>query len=257
MIEEFINKLSGLSFNIEKHEYTIMSNGENAFILYLTVDNKISTSRKINLLKATYVTNKREQIEQDIWLSGYIRGEDTLRPNSFKEAGLVFYQNKLNSISENDLIYITLELPQEGKNLTVTFKNNDNKWQMTQVENSDMEIKLSPKQMEKILLKKIERLDAFEERLGVTFENISLKLDDSYIWAKLFCELHSLNGTKLNESIDIECVLYSNDGSILEKESECVYEEDFFGFELVEFSFSGNIEMANNISKIRIYPKKR
>lgn len=256
MTEEINEKLSGLGFKIEKYEDTSMSNGEDAFIIYLNVDNKISASRKISLLKATYVTHKREQLEQDIWLSGYITGEDTLKPNSFKKAGLVFYKNKLNSISENDVIYITVELPQEGKELTVSFKKVENNWQMTQVENTDLEIKLSPKQFEKILLKKIERLDAFEERLGVAFENISLKLDDSYIWAKLFCELHSINGTKLNESIKIECVLYSNDGSILEKESKIVYKEDFFGFELIEFIFTGNIDMASNVSKIRIYPKK-
>lgn len=257
MTEEINEKLSGLGFKIEKYEDTSMSNGENAFIIYLTVDNKISTSRKINLLKATYVTNKREQLEQDIWLSGYITGEDTLKPNSFKKAGLVFYKSKLKSISENDIIYITIELPQEGKELTISFKKDENKWQMAQVENSDLEIKFTPKQLEKILLKKIERLDAFEERLGVTFENISLKLADNYIWGKLFCELHSLNGTKLNDSIEIECVLYSNDGSILDKKSASIYEEDFFGFELIEFSLTGNIEMANNVSKIRIYPKKR
>lgn len=191
MTEEINEKLSGLGFKIEKYEDTSMSNGEDAFIIYLTVDNKISTSRKINLLKATYVTHKREQLEQDIWLSGYITGEDTLKPNSFKKAGLVFYKNKLKSISENDIIYITAELPQEGKELTVSFKKDENKWQITQVENSDLEIKFTPKQLEKILLKKIERLDAFEERLEVQFEKLSIKVDnDDSIWFSLFGELH-------------------------------------------------------------------
>jgi len=257
MTEEINEKLSGLGFKIEKYEDSSLSNGENAFIIYLTVENKIPESRQINLLKATYVTHDREQLEQDIWLSGYITGEEKLMPNSFKKAGLVFYKNKLRSISNNDVLFITVELQQEGKEITVSLKKNEYNWQIIQVENTDLEIKLSPKQLEKILLKKIERLEAFEERLGVTFENISLKLDDNYIWAKLFCELHSSNGTKLNESIEIECVLYSSDGTILEKNSEYVNEEDFFGFELIEFSFFGNIEMANNVSKIRIYPKKR
>lgn len=257
MINKNTENLFGLEIRIEKYEEFINLYDEKLFLIYLVIDNKKSINREINLLKATYINNKREQIEQDEWQPGYIEGKDTLMPNSFKKAGLVFYKNKLKTISENDIIYITVELPQEGKELTVSFKNEENKWQMTQVENTDLEIKLSPKQLEKILLKKIERLDAFEERLGVIFENISLKLDDSYIWAKLFCELHSSNGTKLNESIKIECVLYSGDGSILEKESVSVYEEDFFGFELIEFSFTGNIDMANNVSKIRIYPKKR
>ena len=92
MTKEINGNLTGLGFEIEKFEETAMYNGDYAIVIYLTVDNKISTSRKINLLKATYVTNKREQLEQDIWLSGYITGEDTLKPNSFKKAGLVFYK---------------------------------------------------------------------------------------------------------------------------------------------------------------------
>lgn len=256
MTKEINEQLSGLDFKIEKYDDDSMSNGEDAFIIYLIVDNNISNSRKINLLKATYVTHKREQLEQDIWLSGYITGEDTLKPNSFKKAGLVFYKNKLKSISINDIIFITVELPQEGKKLTISFIKEANSWRIAQVEDTDLEIKFTPKQLEKTLLKKIERLDAFEERFGVTFENISLKITDSYIWAKLFFELHSLNGTKLNESIEIECVLYGSDSSILEKKSVNVSKNDFFGFELIEITLTGSIEMASNVSKIRIYPKK-
>jgi hypothetical protein len=256
MTEEINEELSGLSIKIEKYEDSSMSNGENAFIIYLIVDNKISNRRKINLLKATYVTHKREQLEQDIWLTGYITGEDTLKPNSFKKAGLVFYKSKLKSISENDIIYITIELPQEGTELSISFKMSENKWQMTQVENTELEIKLRPKQLEKILLKKIERLEAFEGRLGVSIQNLSLKLEESYVWARLYCELHTINGTKLNESIYLECALYGNDGSILGKQSVFINEDDFFGFELVEIAFTGNIEIAGQVSKIRIYPKK-
>lgn len=256
MTEEINEKLSGLGFKIEKYEDTSMSNGEDAFIIYLNVDNKISASRKISLLKATYVTHKREQLEQDIWLSGYITGEDTLKPNSFKKAGLVFYKNKLKSISENDIIYITAELPQEGKELTVTFKKDENKWQMTQVENSDLEIKFTPKQLEKILLKKIERLDAFEERLEVQFEKLSIKVDnDESNWFSLFGELHTTGGTELKNSIEVICVLYDKEGKILEQSTEYFSVDSFFGFEVFEFRFQED-GIANEVGSIRIYPKK-
>ena len=257
MTEEINEKLSGLGFKIEKYEDTSMANGENAFIIYLTVDNKISTSRKINLLNATYVTHKREQLEQDIWLSGYITGEDTLKPNSFKKAGLVFYKNKLKTISENDIIYITVELPQEGKELTVSFKNEENKWQMTQVENTDLEIKFTPKQLEKILLKKIERLEAFEERLNVSIEKLSIKVDnDDSAWFRLFGELHSKTNTELEETIEVVCVIYDKQGSIIKQKYIYFLKDSFFGFEVFEFWFQ-EYGIANEVGSIRIYPKKR
>lgn len=56
VIEDFL----GLEFAIDALDDTSMSNGENAFIIYLKVDNKTQKSRKINLLKATYVTSQRE-----------------------------------------------------------------------------------------------------------------------------------------------------------------------------------------------------
>jgi hypothetical protein len=256
MTEEIGEKLSGLGFKIEKFEDSSMSNGENAFIIYLTVDNKISSSRKLNLLKATYVTHKREQLEQDIWLSGYITGEDTLKPNSFKKAGLVFYKNKLKSISDNDIIYITAELPQEGKELTISFKKEENKWQMTQVEKTDLEIKFTPKQLEKILLKKIERLDAFEERLNVSIEKLSIKVDnDDSAWFTLYGELHTKTNTELEETIKVVCVIYDKQGSIIEQDDKYFLKDSFFGFEVFEFRFQED-GIANEVGSIRIYPKK-
>lgn len=256
MREEISDRLSGLDFKIEKHEDTSMTNGEKAFIIYLTVDNKISNSRKINLLKAIYVTHKREQLEQDIWLSGYITGEDTLKPNSFKKAGLVFYKNKLKSISENDIIYITVELPQEGAELTVSFKKDENKWQMTQVENSDLEIKFTAKQLEKILLKKIERLDAFEERLNVNIEKLSIKVrNDDTGWFNLLGEIHPRVGITIDENTKLICILYDKEGGILKQESKTFYSENFYGFEIFDFVIQKD-NIANEIGSIRLYPKK-
>ena len=164
MAEE-IEELLGLAFTIDDFVDSSLTNGEKAFIIYLEVDNKTINSRKINLSKATYVTSKREQLEQDVWLSGYIIGEDVLKPNSFKKAGLVFYKSKLKAICENDLVYISLELSKEGTAVTICFRRVGSNWVLINKEKAEMEIKLSSKQIEKNLLKHIERLEAFEDNL--------------------------------------------------------------------------------------------
>lgn len=249
---EVIDEFWGLEFAIERLEDSPMSNGENAFIIYLKVDNKTQKSRKINLLKSTYVTCQREQLEQDIWLSGYIIGEATLKPNSFKKAGLVFYKSKLKTISDNDVIYISIELIQEGGALTLCFQKTGNNWLLISKEKSEIEIKLTPKQLEKTILNRIERLEAFEERLGVSIQNLSIKIG-SYI--SLFAELHSITGTSINENIEVECVLYDKDGLVIDKTTKNIDADDFFGFQVLEMNFFGD-DLAEQVGKIRIYPKK-
>jgi len=251
-IEDFV----GLEFKIDNVEDTSMSNGEDAFIIYLNIDNRTSKSRKINLLKATYVTNDREQIEQDIWLSGYIIGEDTLKPNSFKKAGLIFYKSKLKKVLKDDIIYVTIELIKEGTELTLCFKKTDTNWVIINKEKIDIEIKLTPKQLEKNLLKRIERLEAFEERLEVNFEKLSINVDDDdSLWFGLLGELHSNSGLELRESIEVICVLYDNQDGIIKQSSQYFDHDNFFGFEVFEFRFQED-KIANRVNKIRIYPKK-
>jgi len=253
MAEE-IDEFFGLAFTIDGFEDTSLTNGENAFIIYLNVDNKIPKSRKINLLKATYVTSKREQLEQDIWILGYIMGEDTLKPNSFKKAGLVFYKSKLKAISENDLIYISIELTQEGGALSLCFQRKGNNWIIIDKEKADIEIKLTPKQLEKSLFKCIERLEVFEERLGVSIQSVSININDATNWPTLFCELHSSNGTAINEWITVDCILYDKDGLVISEAKKMIDPKKFFAFEVIKLQFTDVI--AEEISKIRLYPKK-
>lgn len=253
MQEEHMDNLLGFKFNIEGIEKSSMANGEEAHIIYLVVDNSTSKKRNISLSKATYVTSEREQIEQDIWLSGYITGDDILQPNSYKKAGIIFYTHKLKTISIDDILYISIDLPKEGTEMTVCFKNTGKKWEVIDIDKSEIEIKLTPKQIQKGLLKKIERLDAFEDKLGISFENISTKIINESNDFTLFCEAHSSNSTTIEDYIDIECVLYDGEGMVLEKKSKSLSPDDFFGFEVLEFYGVGN---ADEVNKIRLYPKK-
>ena len=108
--------------------------------------------------------------------------------------------------------------------------------------------------LEKSLLQKIERLEAFEDRMKIRLENLSIKIDNNN-WLTLFCEVHPLNGTTINEYIEVECVIYDNEGTILEVDSKSLDEEDFFGFEILKFDFYDK-ELVDKIGKIRLYPKK-
>ena len=107
----------------------------------------------------------------------------------------------------------------------------------------------------KTLFNKIERFEAFEERLGVRFENISVKVesDDRF---RVFFELYSNSGTSLDEiTVFIDFVVYDIDGKILKVMTKYADTEHFFAFQIFEFDCWED-SILDKVSKIRIFPKK-
>ena len=118
---------------------------------------------------------------------------------------------------------------------------------------------LQTKQMKEILAKsllnKIERLEAFEERLNVRFENISIEISGyGNGWFSIFLELYSNTGTKLEQLTKIECVAYDINGQILCVKNTHAFNEKFFGFEVFELVFQVD-GIAEKVNKLRLYPK--
>lgn len=139
-MQEYIQHVFlGFEFNIERIEQSAMDNGEKASIIYLVVNNVTSKKRNISLSKATYVTNKGEQIEQDTWLSGYLTQDDVLQPNAYKKLEIIYYANKLKNISNDDTLYFSMSLPKEGTKLTVCFKKESEGWGIVDVDKTDIE----------------------------------------------------------------------------------------------------------------------
>lgn len=120
---------------------------------------------------------------------------------------------------------------------------------------TDIEMKLTIGELEKDLLKRIERLEAFEERLGVSIQNLSVRIDSERKWLTIFYELYSAIGTTIKEYITVECILYDEDGLIIEEAHSIIETDKFFGFEVIKEEFR-EYGIAERVSKIRVYPKK-
>ena len=106
--------------------------------------------------------------------------------------------------------------------------------------------------LSKQLLKKVERLDAFEERFAMKFERISINVDQNgYIG--LFFEVHPINGTTIENSFYVDIVLYDKEGYILDKHTTVYRKESFFGFDVDRVYF--NKATSDKIERIRIFPR--
>jgi len=103
----------------------------------------------------------------------------------------------------------------------------------------------------------IERMKKFEDKLGITFNALSVYVDDSpdeegeYSY-KVSGEIVS-EEDEVEHSIDIIVVFYDSSGSIIDADEKFIMEEDFMGFDIL--SLSGFLR-SNDVDKVKIFPKK-
>ncbi len=101
----------------------------------------------------------------------------------------------------------------------------------------------------------VERLEAFEDRLGVSLQGLFASLDTEYGFMSVNGELHARDSTELGQDIDIVVTLYDSAGRVVGVTSQYMDSDSFFGFE----AFSARFSEANDppVAKIRVYPKTR
>lgn len=98
----------------------------------------------------------------------------------------------------------------------------------------------------------IERLERFEEKLGVSLEKLNWKFDKYNLI--ITGELHSKQGEELKENIRIIAALYDKNGYVINTIQSDIYSKyDFMGYEPFSITF---YSVGTGISKIRVFPKK-
>ena len=104
----------------------------------------------------------------------------------------------------------------------------------------------------------VQRLDAFEERLGVRIEALSafesVEDFDGEIEVTVRGELHSEGGTTLDQDVDLEVAVYDGEGRVVETSSQRFRTDSFFGFATFQIS----VYLTPGLAKrLRLIPKLR
>ena len=115
------------------------------------------------------------------------------------------------------------------------------------------------KEMSRALLGKIERVPVFEEKLGITYENISIKISKPFDELNLviFADVMLVDEEKLqkNTMIETKVTFYDEDNYILDMLSDHFNVSDFLGFDTRRL-YDGYIDFKlEDIAKIRILPR--
>jgi hypothetical protein len=103
---------------------------------------------------------------------------------------------------------------------------------------------------------KIERLEAMEEKCGISLDAMYASLAETSYTGKYIVtlngEIHSANGTKIAENLRIAVTLHDDTGRVVNRKEHWVSADRFFGME----SFSVGFTTEDVPYKIRIQPTK-
>ncbi len=97
----------------------------------------------------------------------------------------------------------------------------------------------------------IERLEAFEEKLGVSFQGLYAVIDEDND-IKVNGELILINGSQLSQHIQINVSAHDSAGRVVATSGEFINKEKFLGLEIFSVYFGCP---SADISKIRVYPQ--
>jgi hypothetical protein len=101
----------------------------------------------------------------------------------------------------------------------------------------------------------LERLEAFEQRLGVRLDALGIRQGGevnrgSGLW--ITGELHAVDGSTLERDVKLVATGYDSAGRVLETDWVLMDSDDFYGFEAFQIFMA--LE-APPLAKIRLYPK--
>ena len=101
----------------------------------------------------------------------------------------------------------------------------------------------------------LERLEAFEDRLGVRLESLSAQLDaddDESMYLDVRGELHPKSGTELKQDMRLIVAVYDSASRVVATEGWSFSTSDFWGFEVFHICVKLDVK---DVTRVRIYPK--
>jgi len=248
---------AGFRFEVTEGEEYTLDNGSAAFIFFITITNLEPKARLIDLSLATYVTGDGEQLEQDDWLKGYFINHGRIKGNAHRKCGLIFYKSHLRGLSSEDTLFIEVAVPDKLKKLSIRFQQAPAKgmpWSNCAIDTEGFDVKPTPRVASKALTKGIERLEVFEERLGIVLDKLSVNVSDDYGSVTVVGEIHLKDGMSLAKDTSVVAVAYDSEGHIIKTGTTFLFAHTFSGFDVLDITLFAT-DIGSLATRIRVFPK--
>ena len=250
-MDDFFN---GYSLGIEvinhvKDSYT--KGGVGNSIFYKIVN---QTQKRIHIIvRDEFVINEdHAQFGKDYYLIGFLVSDTSIIAGAFKTSGAIFLDSTCGGIKDKSKTGLSITDETNGYDYDPLFILDNDKWQLISCDVKEREKRPEKRTVEAKLKKSIERLEMFEEKLGVKLDNISIKTGAEFNDLSVLGEVYSLSKDTLTKDIVINVNLYSSEGEILGTNKCYISKEKFMGYDTFEITFY-NEHISLNTNKIRVY----
>lgn len=251
--EKEIYDASDFSIKISNVEEDNYSDGSSGCSIYFKIANK--TTKRLHIRFDNFTIIKSNSEEQDFlcWLNDFNIYSTYVYSGNSKKGCVIFKSTKEHNISK---LIIELSDISNNKKYTLFFKQIYGKWSFSNsnircLDEDKMNSETS-KNLARFLKEKIERIEGFEERLGITFENVSVLVEKDLSSIKITGEVIRTKQESKTRAFDIIANFYNEDDSIITREEENIY--NFEGYDSFEITMY-EPEEIKNIEKIRLFVK--
>ena len=242
-----------LGLEVERIETTAFTSGDSGHVVYTRLINRSTDKIQLEIEEMYMINCQSQQFDSDSWLTGHVNRETSIRNRSYKTTAPIFYDTRFTSIEPGFMFGIVVKDKTHGERYDACFVlSEDGEWTLLECNVSKCESEMTPAKIQQKLNESLERLEIFEEKLGVRLDNVSVKVNDNLNTLWVFGELYSTEGDMLSESVQINVNLYGKDGTIIEKEDRFVNDESFLGYESFKIQFFER-DIALLTNKVRIY----
>lgn len=250
-VNEFF-KGQTINFEIIEVKNDVYTDGSKGISLYFKVLNQTSRSMKIGFDSISIVKKDREEKDFDSWLDGYNLYSVNIGAGNFKKGAVVFQNITTSSISQFNVFINDIS---NNKNYNLLFSYKDGNWEFNVGEVLDLDnLKKDSKIAEKKIKENIERIEPFEDELGIVLENISINISDDFDKLSVLGEIVSSNQEKNKKRFYIYVNYYNKENEIVNKDSLRI--DDFKGYDSFEFINWKSSLNIREVEKIRIFVKE-
>ena len=126
------------------------------------------------------INENQGQFGKDYDLTGFLANNTSINTGAHRISGAVFLDSTCGGIKDKYKTGLSVVDETNGYKYDVFFVLDNGRWQLISCDVEEHVKKANKKTIEARLKKSIERIDMFEEKLGVRLDNISIRTESGF-----------------------------------------------------------------------------
>lgn len=249
-INEFF-KNQDINFEVLESHNDTYGDGSSGTTLFFSISNQTLKSIDLEYNSISIVGKNREEKDFTCWLEGHFPAK--IGAGNIKKGAVIFEE-----FDDSDTFQFSIDFNDNvnSKEYNLLFIRNDNKkWEFSIGEVVDLNnVKKDSEMLAERIKDNIERIEPFEEELGITLENISINIRSDFNSIKVLGEIVSTNQEKTKDKFSLYVNFYNNKNELMHQSHVGLYGfKGYDSFSIVEYNSELNIK---EIEKIRIFVKE-